>query len=134
MSVLFYLQGSRPSDISSDTKYESPLDPCPDSPNCIHISREYELKAEKLFQHTLDAIESMNPFEVESDSQNFQIESVFRIRIFGFKDDLKAVIQPHAGNSILFIKSSSRVGHSDLGVNRRRVKKLLNQLEENMNQ
>ncbi|PWN05265.1 DUF1499 domain-containing protein [Rhodohalobacter mucosus] len=130
MSVYFFLQGSRPSDLKkgSEHKYSSPLKPCPDSPNCIHHAVEYRTTPEKLFKETLTALESMNPEDLEKDSQSFQINSVFRIRLFGFKDDLKAVISKKGDLSILFIRSSSREGYSDLGVNRRRVKKLIKRL------
>lgn len=126
MSVYFLLQGSRPSDLQtgSESEYSSPLQPCPDSPNCIHHAAAYRTNPEKLFLEVLLALESMNPQSLEKDSQIFQINSVFRIRLFGFKDDLNAVIRQQGDHSILFIRSSSRKGYSDLGVNRRRVKKL----------
>jgi len=130
MSVYFFLQGSKPSDLQtgSDTNHSSPLQPCPDSPNCILHAAEYGTTPEKLFKETLLALESMNPESLEKDSQTFQINSVFRIRLFGFKDDLKAVIRQQGDHSVLFIRSSSREGYSDLGVNRRRVKELLSRL------
>ena len=130
MSVYFFLQGSRPSDLQSgsDSDYSSPLKPCPDSPNCIHHAAEYPTAPEILFRETFLALESMDPEKLEKDSQTFQINSVFRIRLFGFRDDLKAAIRQHGDLSVLFIRSSSRVGYSDLGVNRRRVKELISRL------
>lgn len=130
MSVYFFLQGSRPSDLQtgSDSEYSSPLKPCPDSPNCIHHAEKYRTTPEKLYKETLLALESMNPESLEKDSQSFQINSVFRIRLFGFKDDVTAVIRQQGDLSVLFIRSSSREGYSDLGVNRRRVKDLLGRL------
>jgi uncharacterized protein (DUF1499 family) len=128
MSLFSFFRGSRPSDLQSIPEHKSPLEPCPDSPNCIIHNAEFGETAEKLFNETVRALETMNPYSLEKDSQTFQINSVFRISLFGFKDDLKAVIRQQDEKSVLFIRSSSREGYSDLGVNRRRVEKLLSRL------
>lgn len=44
-------------------------------------------------------------------------------RIFVFLDDVWVVVLPEAGGSRLHIRSQSRVGRSDLGVNKRRVER-----------
>jgi uncharacterized protein (DUF1499 family) len=128
MSVLLFLQGSQSGDLSTFPGENPPFDPCPGSPNCIIHSAAFRTDADILFRETHMALESMNPQKLTPDSQSLQISSVFRIRIFGFKDDLQAVITHNDGFSVLHIKSVSRVGHSDLGVNRRRVKRLLRKL------
>ena len=128
MSLFSFFRGSRPSDLQSIPEHKSPLEPCSDSPNCILHNAEFPVDPEKLFNETVRALESMSPHSLEKDSQRFQINSVFRIRFFGFKDDLKAVIRQQDERSVLYIRSSSREGYSDLGVNRRRVQKLLNRL------
>lgn len=43
-------------------------------------------------------------------------------RLFGFVDDLEAQVDPAAG--VLHLRSGSRVGVNDYGVNRRRVERL----------
>ncbi len=71
----------------------------------------------------------MNPHELQVGSESFQIDAVYRIPLFGFKDDVKLLVQPDGDErSILHLKSASRVGYSDLGVNRRRVNRILKRI------
>ena len=129
MAIYFPLQGSRPSDISSDVKAHSDIDECPDSPNCILISKNYDEEAEKLLEFLEKAFDDLNPHEIEINNSELKIEAVFKIPLFGFKDDVVALIEPDGSNSVLHLKSSSRVGYSDLGVNRRRVKEITRKLK-----
>jgi uncharacterized protein (DUF1499 family) len=131
MGVLFFLQGSQSSDIRSDSAGAHPFKPCPDSPNCLIVSREYNLEPDILFSLAAESIGEMNPHEFSSDSQTFQIEAVFRIRVFSYLDDVKATVEnAGGGKSVLHIRSSSREGYSDLGVNRRRVNRILNRIDQ----
>jgi uncharacterized protein (DUF1499 family) len=129
MAVYFPLQGSRTSDIASDTQPHSEIEKCPDSPNCIIVSKRFETEHGQLFEFLEKAIADLNPHESEADSSELKVQSVFKIPLFGFKDDVLAVVEPDGPNSVVHIKSSSRVGYSDLGVNRRRVKKIIRKLE-----
>ena len=54
------------------------------------------------------------------------LHAEFRSRVFRFIDDLELLLDPATGN--VAIRSASRVGYSDLGVNRRRVKTLRQEL------
>jgi uncharacterized protein (DUF1499 family) len=129
MAVYFPLQGSRTSDIASDSQIHSEIEKCPDSPNCIIVSKRFETEHGQLFEFLEKAIADLNPHESEVDSSELKVQSVFKIPLFGFKDDVLAVVEPDGPNSVVHIKSSSRVGYSDLGVNRRRVKKIIRKLE-----
>ena len=55
-------------------------------------------------------------------SHDFHLYAECRSPIFGFIDDLELVLQPGAG--YIHVRSASRVGHSDLGANRKRVEAL----------
>ena len=124
MALLFYLKGSETGDLDTDITVH-PFEPCPDSPNCIVVSKQFAISKKNLFSFVLQSIDEMKPHQSEADSQSLQIKAVFRIPVFFFKDDLKVVITEEKGTSVLHVKSSSRIGHGDLGVNRRRVQKLL---------
>ncbi len=50
------------------------------------------------------------------------IHATFTSRLFGFVDDVTFIIHPQQG--IIDVKSSSRIGYYDFGVNRSRVKRL----------
>ena len=47
------------------------------------------------------------------------LRAEFRSRLFRFVDDVELLVDPEAAR--IEIRSASRVGHSDLGVNRKRV-------------
>lgn len=130
MPLPFILKGSETGDIQSDTD-QHPFATCPDSPNCIIVSKSYRLEAKELFSATRKALDQMKPIEAEIDSQSLQIKAVFRIPVFLFKDDM-AITVSDENQSILHIKSSSRIGHGDMGVNRRRVQKLLSLLNKHL--
>jgi uncharacterized protein (DUF1499 family) len=127
-----FFKGSETGDLHSDADVDtSPLPECPDSPNCIRCSRIVSSEPDRLFRATKKAIESMKPYRVEINSQSLQIDSVFRIVLFGFKDDLTIAVEPALGDSsgaVLHIRSAGRVGQGDLGVNRRRVQRLINKI------
>ena len=50
-------------------------------------------------------------------------------RLFGFIDDLELQLDPETG--VIAVRSASRIGYSDLGVNRRRVENLRAELKKN---
>lgn len=58
-------------------------------------------------------------FVVEEDTY-WHLE--FRSRIFRFVDDVEFLFDPQAG--LIHVRSASRMGHSDMGVNRKRVEKI----------
>lgn len=129
------LKGSTPEDFSDENKQvKNPLKPCSGSPNCTSTSISYNSPPAELFETVLSVLEKTGAKKVKPDSQELQIEAVYRIPIFGFKDDVVVKIDSYNSNSILFIKSASRLGNGDLGVNRRRVSKLLSEIETNLNQ
>jgi uncharacterized protein (DUF1499 family) len=47
------------------------------------------------------------------------VHAVFTSRLFRFRDDVEFLVASDEG--IVHVKSASRVGHSDFGVNRKRV-------------
>jgi len=54
---------------------------------------------------------------------------VYRVALL-FKDDVDVAVEPSADGSTLHVRSASRVGHSDLGVNRRRVARFFRAVDE----
>jgi len=94
-----------------------------------HCFKRFETESGQLFEFLDKAIADLNPYEIEADSSELTIQSIFKIPLFGFKDDVQAIVEQDGSNSVVHVKSSSRVGYSDLGVNRRRVKKIFRKLE-----
>ena len=54
--------------------------------------------------------------------QDERIHVEVRSLVFRFVDDVELLILPD--NGIIHVRSASRTGYSDLGVNRRRIEKL----------
>jgi uncharacterized protein (DUF1499 family) len=61
--------------------------------------------------------------------QEGRIEATATNLLFGFTDDIVIRITPHEGGSQLDIRSMSRVGRSDVGVNARRIRRFLTRLK-----
>lgn len=66
---------------------------------------------------------------VESEGR---IEATATTRVFRFKDDVVIRIRPAVNGSRLDARSASRVGSSDFGVNARRLRALLNDINSTL--
>jgi uncharacterized protein (DUF1499 family) len=119
------LAGSPPADLGAQA---GRLKPCPDRPNCV--SSQASAEAQRV-----DAL----VFEGEADAALERIAALLRamprVRIvarapgylraecvsrwWGFVDDLEFLVD--SSQSRVHVRSASRLGYSDLGVNRRRV-------------
>ena len=125
--------GSTSSDFQDSSRIKSPFSPCPDTPNCVIHAAEYDLPAHQLFDAAQITMAKMIPHNIQFDSQSLQIDAVFRIAVFGFNDDVEIFVESTDNQkSILHIKSASRVGYNDLGVNRRRVKKIIKKIQQHI--
>ncbi len=104
--------------------------PCPTSPNCVSSQANPKDKVHYLppvefpgdpdqAKKTLLAIVHTLPGStVVTDDMNY-LRIEFRSQIFGFTDDVEFLIDPKT--RLIHFRSASRVGHSDLGVNRKRM-------------
>ncbi len=103
----------------------SGLYPCPSSPNCVSSYAQDSHKIAPI-QHAL-SIEQAQARLLSTLSQfheaklTFQepgyVRYEFTSRFFGFVDDVEFLILP----STIEVRSASRLGYSDLGVNRKRI-------------
>lgn len=110
---------------------ENPLPPCPDTPNCERVSRGYDVPPDTLFAAAQSALESLGPTTLRRPDGRSErrLEAVYRVALV-FKDDVDVSVTARAeGGSALYVRSASRVGHSDLGVNRRRVERFFDALQ-----
>jgi uncharacterized protein (DUF1499 family) len=105
----------------------NPLPPCPDSPNCVRTTRRYDVTTEALFDRAETALREIGASSVEAQGEDQRLHAVFRVILF--KDDVLVAVEPQETGSALHIRSASRVGYSDLGVNARRVKRFFEALE-----
>ena len=112
---------------------------CPKKPNCVstkdNSSKNYispikykgsRDEAKTILLHVIDSISSSN---IKSDQDDF-IYVEFISEIFGFVDDVEFYFNKPG---IIDFRSASRIGYSDLGVNRNRmeaIRKLFNDVPD----
>lgn len=113
------------------------LAPCPATPNCVHTGLRHPdgtpgmhirggILDSEYMARLRDIVESMPRTTIVTRTDNY-LHAEVRSRVFRFVDDLELLI---AGGGELIVRSASRVGRSDLGVNGRRVERLRERLEE----
>jgi len=110
------------------------LPPCPDKPNCVsslapdddHRAEPYRLATGVDWAAVRAAVAAM-PRTVIVDERDGYLRAEATSRIFRFVDDLELL---RSGSSDrVDVRSASRVGHGDMGVNRERVEALRAALE-----
>lgn len=115
----------------SPSPASNPLPPCPDSPNCERTTRIYTVDPDMLFEATQSALAQLNPVELTVESANRRSHAVYRVALV-FKDDVDVAVSPHEKGSALHIRSASRIGHNDFGVNERRVRRFFRTLSQHL--
>ncbi|WP_462325172.1 DUF1499 domain-containing protein [Desulfoplanes sp.] len=111
------------------------LGQCPDSPNCVFSGDRNP--AQKIFPmrltsnggwHTLRKhVAGMPRTAIVKETPTY-IHATVSSRVFGFVDDLEFLLDPET--RLVGVRSSSRTGYWDFGVNRRRVEKIRTTLYE----
>lgn len=103
---------------------------CPSSPNCVSsfadtddsVHRVDVLPVTGSAEETMDAlvraIESMPRSKIIT-REGAYLHAEFRSRLIRYVDDLELLVQSESG--VVHVRSASRIGHSDLGANRKRV-------------
>ncbi len=128
LSVLGLLGCSEPELPNDAGAYEAtPLEECPDSPNCVRISLWFDAEPDEVLSAAREALEEIGAGSLELDDEARRIDATFRV--FVFTDDVAIAVTSHDDRSALHIRSASRVGRDDLGVNARRVAGFLDVLE-----
>lgn len=113
------------------------LPACPDTPNCVssqapdlsHFVAPFRLKvpSSQGWESFMRILASQPGTKISRFSANaLHAEAVSRV--FRFVDDIDAVLDEAAG--VIHIRSASRLGYSDFGVNRKRVEQLRLQLQQ----
>ncbi|MDX8405551.1 MAG: DUF1499 domain-containing protein [Mariprofundus sp.] len=107
------------------------LSPCPDSPNCVcsethsQASKEHAVApipaADGMWEKLKTRIVGQGGV-IESDDGHY-LHATFRSPVFRYVDDVEMRLDTE--NGLIHIRSASRAGRSDFGVNRKRVASLL---------
>jgi len=103
---------------------------CPDSPNCVSSESDrassrvepliFQGEPEKAWGDLKETLREMGG-KIQKEQDGF-LWATFTSRVFRFVDDVEFRMVSTAG--MIYVRSGSRVGYSDLGVNRKRVEKL----------
>lgn len=105
--------------------------PCPGSPNCVcsqDADPDHQIAPLSCSGNADDALAGLKrliaaqPRAKVTDEAPGYLRAEFRSRIFRFVDDVEFLVDAPRG--VIHVRSASRVGYSDLGVNRQRVERL----------
>lgn len=109
------------------------LNACPESPNCISSTYTDDshhaptIEGDKQLFDTLKSIvTSTEGATVISNSEDY-LHAEFRSKLLGYVDDLELLYRD--GSNLIQVRSASRLGKSDFGVNNKRVQTLLKKLQ-----
>lgn len=111
---------------------ENPLPECPSSPNCIRKAIAVLSDSSRTFSAVEAALENIGAESIKKEASAFRIDAVFKIPIFGYRDDVAILIKPESDSSTIFIRSASREGYWDIFVNSIRVRRIINQIQKQL--
>ena len=123
--------GSRP----DEPGFVGPLPTCADVPNCYRARRSFDVGPEAVQTALEAAVREHRSLVTGSALRVTPTETGLRavFRAGPFRDDLAAAITAGpAGQSVLHVRSASRLGESDLGVNRLRAVRVLDDVERRL--
>jgi hypothetical protein len=83
---------------------------------------------DQAFSRSLEAVRRIGWDIAGSNPREGRIEATATSFWFGFKDDIVIRVAPAGNRSIIDVRSSSRVGRSDLGMNARHIREFFRQL------
>jgi uncharacterized protein (DUF1499 family) len=101
---------------------------CPDSPNCVcswvepsdsHYVAPLQVENKTDVIKRLAAVINTMPRSTITEESPQHLHAEFRSWLFGFVDDLDCILDEQG--SVVHIRSASRTGYYDFGVNRKRV-------------
>ncbi len=114
---------------------------CPQSPNCVSsVSQDPKHKIPALSYDNIDGDEAMNLLkkvfhqltnQVQVLEQGRVLHAETKSTIFGFIDDVDAYL--NTDQQRIEIRSASRTGYYDFGVNKRRVNKISELFRQQIN-
>lgn len=104
------------------------LAPCPESPNCVcsqDQSEQHQIAplpftgtVAEARQRLLDVLKQQQGCLIVSQDSDY-LRAEFRSFVFRFVDDVEFLFDSR--QNVIQVRSASRIGHSDLGVNRKRI-------------
>jgi uncharacterized protein (DUF1499 family) len=107
------------------------LAPCPESPNCVssesadraHFTEplRYTGEAARAWQRLQSVLAAEPRITIIEDTGSY-LHAEARSLVFRFVDDVEFLLD--SAHGVIHVRSASRVGYGDFGVNRRRVERI----------
>ncbi len=123
--------------VHAEVKSKKKLPPCQDTPNCVSSQASDKLHYIEPFKISSDpkyawmelrkVILSHDRMVITHETDD-TIHAEATSLVLSFVDDIDAILDLEAG--LIHIRSASRVGHSDFGVNRKRIEMFRTQLRK----
>lgn len=127
------LSGKQPTNLGINN---GQLTPCPNTPNCVSSqSQDQDHKIEALsyqgdstaaFSILKKIVQNMERTKIVAEDSHY-LYAEFTSAMIGFVDDVEFYLDEAA--QVIQVRSASRLGQSDLGVNRKRVEAIRTQLQ-----
>lgn len=127
---LFSFSGKRPTNLGIK---DGKLAACPGTPNCVNSQApdsdaehkiaplSYSSPPAEAMAKLKSVIQSMERTEIISEEENY-LYAEFTSALMGYVDDVEFFVDPTA--NVIQVRSASRLGQSDLGVNRKRIEEI----------
>ncbi|MGV0024860.1 DUF1499 domain-containing protein [Phormidesmis priestleyi] len=132
--ALFSFSGTRPANLGLQN---GKLTGCPSTPNCVNSQTadpthaiaplRYLSTPEKAFATLKQTIQAQPKTKIVAETENY-LYAEFTSNLMGFVDDVEFYLDKPAG--MIQVRSASRLGESDLGVNRQRVESIRTALQK----
>jgi len=131
VASIFSFSGEQPKNLGVK---EGKLAKCPQMPNCVSSQSKdvthkvdplrYQSSQKKALNKLKTIIEETENAEIIEATDNY-LYAQYTSRIMGFVDDVEFYFDSQ--NPVIHVRSASRLGESDLGVNRRRIESIREQ-------
>lgn len=120
--------GKRPTNIGVQS---GRLGACPDTPNCVNSQSEdalprikpltYNSTSAQAMADLKTVIQNLERMKIITETDNY-IYAEFTSAFWGFVDDVEFLLDE--SERVIHVRSASRLGQSDLGVNRKRIENI----------
>lgn len=122
---LFHFSGNPPKNLGVK---DGKLTTCPSSPNCVSsqdTDAEHQIEplkytgnSQEAFDRLKSIVKSLEDSAIVEDKKNY-LYAEFTSKLMGFVDDVEFYLDETSEK--IQVRSASRLGQSDLGVNRKRI-------------
>ena len=125
---MFNFSGTRPNNLGVNN---GKLTPCPGTPNCVNSqSNDTQSKINPLppvsISELKKIVDSMERTTIVESSDNY-LYAEFKSKLMGYVDDVEFYLDDQ--KNVIHVRSASRLGKSDLDVNRKRIEEIRSKLK-----